>query len=65
MVKILAVLYKGGEYAKNQPKLLGTIENKLGIAEWVKEQGHELVVRRRPQSSQETIRAKCACSTGH
>lgn len=44
MVKILAVLYRGGEHAKSQPKLLGTIENKLGFADWLKEQGHEYVV---------------------
>ncbi|EGG07359.1 uncharacterized protein MELLADRAFT_105917 [Melampsora larici-populina 98AG31] len=42
--KILAVLYSGGEYAKREPKMLGTIERKLGIENWLKENGHELVV---------------------
>ncbi|TIC71848.1 NAD-dependent formate dehydrogenase [Wallemia mellicola] len=42
--KILAVLYSAGKYAKEQPKLLGTIENKLGIKEWLESQGHEYIV---------------------
>lgn len=29
-MKVVAVLYKGGEHAKEQPKLLGTVENQLG-----------------------------------
>jgi len=44
MVKVLAVLYDGGKAAEEEPKLLGTVENKLGIADWLKEQGHELIV---------------------
>jgi len=43
-MKVLAVLYKGGQAASEEPRLLGTIENKLGIADWIKEQGHELIV---------------------
>jgi hypothetical protein len=58
--QVLAVLYRGGEAAKEEPRLLGTIENKvhalgysailsdpisqLGIAGWLKENGHQLVV---------------------
>ncbi|EOQ99987.1 putative formate dehydrogenase [Wallemia ichthyophaga EXF-994] len=42
--KILAVLYTAGKYAKEQPKLLGTIENKLGIKDWLESQGHEYIV---------------------
>lgn len=42
--KVLAVLYKGGDFAKSQPRLLGTIENKLGLEKWLKDQGHEFVV---------------------
>lgn len=42
--KVLAVLYKGGKYAERQSKMLGTVERKLGIEEWLKKQGHELVV---------------------
>ncbi|ORY32849.1 formate dehydrogenase [Naematelia encephala] len=42
--KVLAVLYRGGKAAEEEKKLLGTVENKLGIEEWLKEQGHEFVV---------------------
>ncbi|WVN90295.1 uncharacterized protein L203_105531 [Cryptococcus depauperatus CBS 7841] len=44
MVKVLAILYEGGRAAKEEAKLLGTVENRLGIAEWLKSEGHELVV---------------------
>merc|ERR1712000_291824 len=43
MVKVLAVLYDGGEHAGDQPELLGTTENELGIRPWLEEQGHTLV----------------------
>lgn len=42
-VKVLAVLYKGGEHAKQVPGLLGTVENELGLRKWLEEQGHTLV----------------------
>ncbi|WFD30587.1 hypothetical protein MSPP1_001608 [Malassezia sp. CBS 17886] len=42
--KVLAVLYKGGEYAVRQRKLLATTENQLGLREWIESQGHTLVV---------------------
>lgn len=42
-MKVLLVLYDGGKAAEEEPRLLGTIQNKLGIADWLKEQGHELV----------------------
>lgn len=41
MVKIVAVLYDGGKAAREEPRLLGTTENKLGMADWAKENGHE------------------------
>lgn len=41
--KILAVLYKAGEYADNE-KFLACTENGLGLKEWLKEQGHEFMV---------------------
>ncbi|OCF32774.1 formate dehydrogenase [Kwoniella heveanensis BCC8398] len=44
MVKILAVLYKGGKAAEEEPRLLGTLENRLGIADWLQKEGHEFVV---------------------
>ncbi|KAI0739216.1 NAD-dependent formate dehydrogenase [Daedaleopsis nitida] len=43
-MKILAVLYKGGEAAKQEPRLLGTVENQLGIRSWLESQGHEYIV---------------------
>lgn len=42
-MKVLLVLYDGGKAAEEEPRLLGTIQNKLGIANWLKDQGHELV----------------------
>lgn len=41
--KIVAVLFKGGEYAKN-PKFLGCVENALGLTDFLKEGGHEYIV---------------------
>jgi formate dehydrogenase len=38
------LLDKGGSHAKEQPKLLGTIENQLGIRKWLEEKGHTYVV---------------------
>jgi hypothetical protein len=29
--KVLAILYGGGKTAEEEPRLLGTVENKLGI----------------------------------
>ncbi|KAJ1304320.1 hypothetical protein OPQ81_005480 [Rhizoctonia solani] len=43
-LRVLAILYDGGKAAEEEPRLLGTTENKLGIAEWLKERGHELIV---------------------
>ncbi|KLO16968.1 NAD-dependent formate dehydrogenase [Schizopora paradoxa] len=43
-MKVLAVLYDGHKAAVEEPRLLGTTENKLGIQEWLKEQGHEYIV---------------------
>jgi len=44
MVKVLAVLYKGGKWANEEPRLLGTVENQLGIREWLESQGHTYIV---------------------
>lgn len=41
--KVLAVLYQGGEAAKRQPKLLGAVENELGLREWIESKGHTFV----------------------
>ncbi|KAF6763078.1 NAD-dependent formate dehydrogenase [Ephemerocybe angulata] len=38
-MKVLRYLYHGGKAAEEEPRLLGTVENKA----WLKEQGHELV----------------------
>ncbi|KDQ50919.1 hypothetical protein JAAARDRAFT_41710 [Jaapia argillacea MUCL 33604] len=43
-MKILAILYDGGKAAEQEPRLLGTTENKLGLSDWLKSMGHEYVV---------------------
>jgi len=43
MVKVLLVLYDGGQHAKDVPELLGTTENELGLRKWLEDQGHTLV----------------------
>lgn len=43
-MKILAILYPGGEIAKNNPGLLGCAENALGLRDFLEKQGHEFVV---------------------
>jgi formate dehydrogenase len=42
-MKALLVLCDGGEYARRQPRLLGTTENELGIRAWLESQGHTLI----------------------
>lgn len=34
---------QGHEHARDQPQLLGTTENELGIRKWLEDQGHTLV----------------------
>ncbi|KAK0938068.1 formate dehydrogenase (NAD+) [Friedmanniomyces endolithicus] len=41
--KVLLVLYDGHQHAQDEPRLLGTTENELGIRKWIEEQGHTLV----------------------
>ncbi|PNS14397.1 Formate dehydrogenase [Sphaceloma murrayae] len=41
--KVLLVLYDGHQHSKDEPRLLGTTENELGLREWIESQGHELV----------------------
>ncbi|CAH6720775.1 formate dehydrogenase 1 [[Candida] jaroonii] len=41
--KVLLVLFKGGQHAIEQKKLLGCAENELGIRKFVEENGYELV----------------------
>lgn len=43
-MKILAILYKGGNAATSEPRLLGTVENQLGIRKWLESEGHEYIV---------------------
>ncbi len=42
-MKIVAVLYPGGEVAKRTPELLGCAENGLGLREFLEKNGHEYV----------------------
>ncbi|MCJ1299631.1 formate dehydrogenase (NAD+) [Hypocenomyce scalaris] len=41
--KVLLVLYDGGDHARDEPKMLGTTENELGLRKWLDEKGHTLV----------------------
>jgi len=43
MGKVLLVLYDGSVHAEQQPRLLGTTENELGLRKWIEDQGHTLV----------------------
>jgi formate dehydrogenase len=43
-MKVLAILYDGFKAAEEEPRLLGTTENKLGLGEWLESQGHEYIV---------------------
>jgi len=43
-MKILAVLYNGFRAAKMEPRLLGTVENQLGLRNWLVGEGHEYIV---------------------
>jgi formate dehydrogenase len=43
-MKIVAVLYPGGEIARRTPELLGCAENALGLTNFLESQGHEFVV---------------------
>ncbi|TEB30331.1 NAD-dependent formate dehydrogenase [Coprinellus micaceus] len=43
VMKVLAILYDGGKPAEEEPRLLGTVENKLGLKPWLDSLGHELV----------------------
>ncbi|KAM9889891.1 hypothetical protein OXX79_011812 [Metschnikowia pulcherrima] len=40
---VLLVLYEGKEHALQEPKLLGCIENELGIREFVEKNGYQLI----------------------
>ncbi|KAF5097801.1 hypothetical protein DV451_003681 [Geotrichum candidum] len=42
-MKIVLVLYSAGSHAIDEPMLLGTTENELGLRKWIESQGHELV----------------------
>ncbi|KAF8635205.1 hypothetical protein AX17_003981 [Amanita inopinata Kibby_2008] len=52
-MKVLAILYGGHKAAQEEPRLLGTVENQLGIASWLQSLGHELIVRESVSSSKE------------
>lgn len=41
--KVLAVLYKAGQHGKDEPRLLGTLENELGLRNWANQNNIELV----------------------
>ncbi|CAK7893917.1 formate dehydrogenase 1 [[Candida] anglica] len=41
--KVLLVLYRGGEHAEQEARLLGSLENELGIRKFIEDNGYELV----------------------
>ncbi|KAI0315006.1 hypothetical protein OF83DRAFT_1174251 [Amylostereum chailletii] len=43
-MKVLAILYNGFKAAKAEPRLLGTVENELGLRAYLESQGHEFIV---------------------
>ncbi|KAA1473834.1 NAD-dependent formate dehydrogenase [Dentipellis sp. KUC8613] len=43
-MKVLAVLYNGFKAAKAEPRLLGTVENELGLRSFLESRGHEYIV---------------------
>ncbi|OJJ04630.1 hypothetical protein ASPVEDRAFT_31079 [Aspergillus versicolor CBS 583.65] len=53
--KVLMVLYDGGSHAKDQPGLLGTTENELGIRKWLEDQGHSVVTTSDKDSENSTF----------
>lgn len=68
MVKVLLVLYDGGEHAEEVPELLGTTENELGIRKWLEDQGHTLVTtsdkdRENSKFDQELVDAEVIITT--
>lgn len=53
--KVLLVLYDGHEHARDEPKMLGTTENELGIRKWLEDQGHELVTTSDKEGANSTM----------
>ncbi|KAL4074220.1 hypothetical protein J3A83DRAFT_4358034 [Scleroderma citrinum] len=43
-MKVLAILYKGGDAAMAERRLLGTVENQLGLRQYLESLGHEYIV---------------------
>ena len=53
-MKVVAVLYPGGQAATENPALLGCAENALGLREMVETRGHELVALTDPEGALES-----------
>ncbi|KAH9176726.1 NAD-dependent formate dehydrogenase [Lactarius sanguifluus] len=43
-IQILAILYEGGQAAAEEPRLLGTVQNQLGLRSYLEGLGHEFIV---------------------
>ncbi|KAF8270291.1 NAD-dependent formate dehydrogenase [Lactarius quietus] len=43
-MKVLAILYEGGQAASEEPRLLGTVQNQLGLRTYLESLGHEFIV---------------------
>jgi formate dehydrogenase len=43
-MKVLAILYEGGQAASEEPRLLGAVQNQLGLRPYLEGLGHEFIV---------------------
>jgi len=43
-IQVLAILYEGGQAASEEPRLLGTVQNQLGLRPYLESIGHEYIV---------------------
>jgi len=54
-VLLTAANLQGHEHAREQPRLLGTTENELGLRKWLEDQGHTLVTTSDKDSENSTF----------
>jgi len=60
MGKVVAVLYDGGSHADDEPRLLGTTQNELGLRKWLEEQGHTLITTADKEGEDSTFEKELA-----
>ncbi|KAK9463735.1 uncharacterized protein V1516DRAFT_618390 [Lipomyces oligophaga] len=54
-MKVLAVLYKGGQHAKDEPRMYGCLENELGLRGYLESKGHTFVVTDDKEGANSTL----------